>query len=98
MIKKVVLVTLLSAFTFVISTPDLIVMLDKDVNVKILLDATDEEKNESETSKEKEVKIIEMIDPSLFYAAMIQKNRGSFDEKKYASVYLNLVLPPPDFS
>jgi len=98
MIKKVFLFTMLSVFTFVVSTPDLVLLLDKEMHAKVLLDSTDEEKKESETSKEKEVKIIEMIDASLFHANMLQKNRSLFDEKKYASVYLNLVLPPPDFS
>ena len=98
MIKKISLLFLLSVFTLVVSTPDLLNLFQEDKNVNMLIDSTDQEKKESETSKEKEIKILELNDFCNFTNDCIGEELSTYGEREYTTVYLNLVSPPPEFS
>lgn len=99
MIKKITLLTFLSVFAFIVSAPDVMALLVTDTyTVNVILDAPDEEKQEGETSKEKDIKIFEISDFCTVNDNELNKKKRFFNKQKYPSVYLKMIFPPPELS
>jgi pyridoxine 5'-phosphate synthase PdxJ len=98
MLRKFTALFFLSVFIGYTSLPTVLSVLNTDIDISLFIDTNEEESKEGEASKEKDVKIIELniLHNSLTDTTSSENN--TIYLKKYTSVYLNLLSPPPENS
>ena len=97
MLRKIITLFFLSIFISHAVLPAIISLVDRDVDIAFLMDINEEESKEGETSKEKEIKIIEVNNLSNSLADATSSENNTIYLKRYTSVYLNLLSPPPEY-
>ena len=98
MLRKIIALFFLSIFISHGVLPAIISLVDQDIDLAYLMDVNEEESKESETSKEKEVKIIEV---NILFNSLADENNTENNTiylKRYTTVYLNLLSPPPELT
>ena len=98
MLRKIITLFFLSIFIAHAVLPAIISLVDEDVVITFLIDTNEEESKEGEVSKEKETKIIEVNYLGNSLADVMSSENNTIYLKRYTSVYLNLLSPPPEFS
>jgi len=98
MLRKIIAIFFLSIFISHAVLPAIISLVDDDVDIAFLMDTNEEESKEGETSKEKEIKIIEVNNLSNSLADESSTENNTIYLKRYTTVYLNLLSPPPELT
>lgn len=80
-----------------IVTPSLVTLLNVDYDVSVIIDITEEEEKEGkESSKDKDVKILNDFNNDIYPTIEILTFTLKYYNKKYTSNYLDLTSPPPE--
>lgn len=80
-----------------IVTPSLVTLLNVDYDVSVIIDITEEEEKEGkESSKDKDVKILNNFNNDIYPTIEILTFTLKYYNKKYTSNYLDLTSPPPE--
>jgi hypothetical protein len=96
MYKTIVAVFFSFIFMALISAPTVSVVLNSDFDVSILLDSSEEEEKEGkESSKDIEVKILQIRDDSGSSFFDSSSSISGFYSNTYSSKHFKLVSPPP---
>jgi len=96
MFRKVISLFLLGIFLLSATAPTIVSLFDENYDTILLMDMSEEESKEKESSKDAETKIVHVSSANLsLYGLELSDTRG-FHLKKYAKPYLNLLSPPPE--
>lgn len=96
MIRKFVALFFLCVFIGYASLPSFLLVFNTDVDIALYIDMNEEENKEGESSKEKDIKVIDFynLNNSQFDTTLTVYNTLCI--KRYSSVYLNHISPPPE--
>lgn len=99
MFKSIVAILFSVLFVVTISVPTIATLIDSEYDVSILLDTNEEEEKESnESSKDVEVKIIQLLQSEFNSLSKCTNLTLGFYSNIYSSTHSELLSPPPEFS
>ncbi|MDE1205237.1 hypothetical protein [Tenacibaculum larymnensis] len=95
--KSKIAIFFIVLFAGIIVTPSVITLVDKDQDITIFLNLSEEEENTKHV-KVAELKAHPNEDYTSFLYKKIQKKKNvSFQSKNYVSQYPKILTPPPEF-
>jgi len=97
MLRKITALFLLSIFISHAVLPAIISLVDKDVDIAFLMDINEEESKEQESSKDTEIKILDLNNANLAFNDDKLGALEGYYFKNYATPHLNLISPPPEY-
>lgn len=96
-LKSKIAIFFVVLFAGIIVTPSVITLVDKDQDITIFLNLSEEEENTKHV-KVAELKAHPNEDYTSFLYKKIQKKKNvSFQSKNYVSQYPKILTPPPEF-
>ncbi|XRE42970.1 hypothetical protein ACIVBQ_001174 [Tenacibaculum discolor] len=96
-LKSKIAIFFIVLFAGIIVTPSVITLVDKDQDITIFLNLSEEEENTKHV-KVAELKAHPNEDYTSFLYKKIQKKKNvSFQSKNYVSQYPKILTPPPEF-
>ena len=98
MLREITALFLLSIFVSYSFLPTIISLVDKDVEIIFFMDFNEEESKEKESSKDSDIKILDLINTNLAFDDYNSDTLAGYYLKKYAKAYLNILSPPPEIN
>ena len=96
MLRKAFALFLLSIFMLSATAPTVVSLFEGDSDLTLLIDISEEESKEKESSKDAETKIVHLSTAKLSLCGLELSDMRDFNLKNYSKPYLNLLSPPPE--
>lgn len=95
--KTKIAIVLTFIFTIFIVSPTIVSVVEKNFDVTVLFSMNEEENNQKETSKNVDIKLLEIRTSSYSFNSIDKSILFNYYSKKYASISLENSSPPPEF-
>ena len=96
MLRKIIALFFLSIFISHGVLPVIIALVDEEVDITFLMDINEEESKEKESSKDTEIKILDLNNANLAFDDRSLVTFEGYYFKSYVTPHLNLISPPPE--
>lgn len=95
--KNKIAIVLTFIFILFIITPTIFSAVKESIDISILLNVSEEGDNQKEISKTFDLKIIEIRKEISLFNSFENKNLFDHNLKRYVTIFLENISPPPEF-